>query len=86
MNQLPLCAGGCGKYPYVEQWHLWYGKYCQDCWQSHISYLERMRQIEEDHQRRIEQERNSDRRTNLFLFTVFACLIIALFAKIVYSD
>jgi len=73
--------GGCGKYPYVDQWHLWYGGYCNTCWESHLNHLNRMKQIREEHEFLTEQQNNADRRGNIFLFIVFGILFSAWVTK-----
>jgi hypothetical protein len=86
MNRLPLCMGGCGKYPYVDQWHLWNGGYCNNCWKSHLGHLDRMKQIRKEHEWLSEQQRITTNRQNLFLFTVFGILFAALITKPLWAN
>jgi hypothetical protein len=80
-RSFPSCMGGCGKYPYVDQWHLWNGGYCNSCWQSQLAHLEEMKQIREDHEWRMQEDEKANRRFNLFLFIVFGSLLAALFIR-----
>jgi hypothetical protein len=80
-RRLPLCAGGCGKYPYPEQWHLWEGHYCRSCWDSRVTHLTRMNELEENHQRRMKQHYDGVRRGELFVIVVFILLSIAAISK-----
>jgi hypothetical protein len=78
--------GGCGEYPYVNEWHLWNGGWCNNCYKSHLDHLERMKQIREEGEWLLEEQRISTNRQNLFLSIVFGILLTALFTKPLWKD